>query len=526
MNNRVKSIFGSMLVLVSTTVNGGLGFIPEPSVAYAEEVTEESNNSDTEITLNDGTYIVPFYQQLAVGGTMVNNTNTHFYGQAILNVNGDENTVTFAVENWSKYSAFVPMKQERTAVYSSWDGTDEPTILTYDEDHNPIESPLLNYRWSFIYPDKLNSLASENDIELIGWDTFISNNPIENGANAFIAASPYEDNFFDFALEDYVNKKFGNIEIVSYDSNMDTAYVSFKIDDYNEYIEIAGWSNTPSAKVQEATKYNSYYEPINIKLNLDEGQYQTLDNLLETSNDNSSIGYRLRAWGGFTGSGIQKPLYANLVNYESNDLVNSYFEEAAIDSDEGIYLLTVNVTDPDGFVYEIPTKKEEKENVWSKAWSLFFNSELEELTVNNSKITIPFTYNDLQFGKYLFMTDKNTAKTMCVCICPFSDLAEEFVIADEMNQTGITVKTNTSVLPKTTKLNIDVNDQSIPAVKKWIDCPFYEDVKAFTINYINNGSQIKENGSTLFSLPLPDDFNLEDYFLIVQFQHFYQQFFF
>ncbi len=210
MNN--KKIFGTFLAVllcVSSTAGGWVSTIVNPSAVFA------ADESDC------GVFSAPLIQYKSSKiTTQLTNTPLHYSSSAVFTVSETgKQSLTFFVDNWSLYDAFIPMKQQYVTNYKS-----SATIIP-------------------------NSIFNEENREYFG-------------AYDSIASKYVSDAYNDYYKYGESSNKFGDFVVEQYDEVTDRAYITVDIDDYSEKFMFLAILNTPNNSAN-----TSYYSLVTFGLN-------------------------------------------------------------------------------------------------------------------------------------------------------------------------------------------------------------------------------------------------------------------
>ena len=491
MLKKMFSAIASTLVLVSSLAGDGLGFITKP-VSFSVLAIDE--NSTDAIALTEGEYAIPLkYSDVGTWNMDSpelwlnpgnDNSPAHLYPRAILNIEKNDDkyiyNVTIAVESWSLYDVFVPGKQ------SELTNTTLPSNGTVPS----VNNDKLLYKTVFTEDISLNSYFN--------WD--------ERNEEA---------------------KKYGDINVDRYDESLDTAYITFQIDDYTQPIRVFRWYNK---QVGAATKSNKLRVGGYTSIFLDYNHAENLIDLNRAIENNSEIFNRIMyaskntkanstyLFGqNFSGVLDVKSLITNVLTSKSDDVITAKYY-LGLDPD-GNY--PTNIT--------TPKNKNLDSSKWQQLWALTPDSD-ESIQGDDSFENIDIQedgdgkffelkFNDkyeLIFGKYIYCDISDGGISSLAFFSPcLSTYGDEVINLEytESDGTGISIITDTSHLDSDTILNAEKNDISV--INDNFNSSRFDTESAYyiyTVSLKNRvGSTVTPMGKVKVVIDLPKDLNINDY---------------
>lgn len=459
-------IFLSALTIVSSTYYGINGVLKNtPFIITSAEETVENQNIQT---LSAGTYVAPLIRGYMHTDNYASTTDS-YYGQAMITISEDgTQQITIAVENWSFYDAFVPLKQDYNSNYS--------------------EVPFN------VFPEKL---LKDNE-NLVKADEFCKSYPNR-------VSSDINDWF------NYGDTKYGDIIVEEYDENLDVAYVSFNIDDYKQKIGICGWYNTPGDIMATLFGWSTSYAN-SIVLYIDTDKITNLSDI-KTAIENNTASFKLLK----TSTGNKNTYVPSFT--VNQDILNVFENKVdTIINQDGSVTATYYVNS-NGSNFRISSYRDHSNDNTYLNWNFYYDSVFDTNIFDETEQTITITYDndlDIAFGEYLFFDMDNLNDNFASCMPYLSiDGVENFTLTDE--ETGIYVETNTLVMSKDTKLVIEKNQDIVTtdgsiASDDW-KSSVYSNSQWYTIKFIDeSGNEITPVNSVTIYVPLPTGFNTDDYY--------------
>ena len=475
----------ALVVSCFSVVNGLSGFISAQPVVFADEASTTGSDANDK----DQYYLLPLVQlrsnSLLTPRKKTNyatNSSPRVSPSALLCVSSSgEKYVTLSVENWSLYDAFIPRKQEYNSKGIDW----LPSQVFNDENAGKLT------RFSD-YKSEL-SFTEDSSEDVDGW--------------------------YDFG-----DVKFGNIT-VKVDNNIDVAYVTMNIQDLNDYFTVTAWFNAPQDTYENA---QSYYQ--NLYFYLNSNQMLNVSELLDGDFSVSNLTYSLRNSTKKADTSSISYLERNVITQTQDATAKNVIDSAIIAKENDKYTVKYHVNKDAEVEYsdfKLVTSISHVGSTWEE-WDALYSGKTTELLVDSEGF-INITYDDVRdalFGKYLYFETNETLENKYLYYTSASVVpleAEDYEIKDD---SGVYIKANTYEIPKnynvTIRKNEDVYKYSnldgsiLSCVSDDWKSNMYSSAVWYTI------SATKEDGTEIYPpckgeihIPLPDDFNTDDYTEII-----------
>ena len=293
-----------------------------------------------------------------------------------------------------------------------------------------------------------------------------------------------------------------------------------EIEDYRKSLRFLCWTNTPF----KSKRYNNGYT--NVLVDYEEAMnVADIKNAVDSSNQLYTRVCNATDFYDYTKTGMET---CN-VNFGGYDYLKFMFTASTIQKNADSSITVKYYFNPeyyDALPTSISTPKNKCKTRSTKNWyqwylnpsaSLMVGNEYDEfdtieISENENGKYIELTYiNDIQFytGKYIFISYTNgeghsSTARFTASISDYLLEPLEYLYQDE--DTVIKVSTNTSVLPKSAEMKIEVNKQEL--MDNAFSSKIYDksNSKIYTITFINNGNKITPKKTCDLSMTCPPGF--------------------
>ena len=480
MNEKIKKIFRAMTsaalagaFVVSSVIGGGADSFVSSSVVFAAENSEVTNETE----LSAGVYTAPLIQYKSSNITkQLTNNPLHYSSSAVFTVSETgKQSLTFSIDNWSLYDAFIPMKQ----------------------------SYVQNYKSSVaIIP---NSIFNEENRGYFG-------------AYDSIASKYVSDAYNDHYKYGESSNKFGDFVVEQYDEVTDRAYITVDIDDYSEKFMFLAILNTPNNSAN-----TSYYSLVTFGLNtLDVSDVSDMQDA-----NNSRWTYKTEFL-----SKVEKyseqAIYSSMVGVHYTNNANNYNAQNVFDygevmhNDNGTYTAKYHISDYVSYNdFKTLSSVNYREELASCNWVDCATGTFTNLESKDGYISIEYnSLLDLQLGSLIYFDVEDDGDDNYFYFCsPTWDLADIQTIKLEDAETGITVQFDTDSYSANTTFKVEKNkdfsdDPNYINYEKIIDLwwktPYFSSYDYYTISMVDENGNVISGGDKgkliTVSIPLPDDY--------------------